>query len=70
MKDIVRKVVLVLLMLVAFTACGTAVLWIFDRLMNTTTDNLLFAGFKVGFTSLMILGADKWLSSRKKAKSE
>ena len=70
MKDIVRKVVLVLLMLVAFTAWGTVVLWIFDKLMNTTTDNLLFAGFKVGFVALIMYGASSWLSRRKKAKSE
>ena len=70
MKDIVRKVVLVLLMLVAFTACGTAVLWIFDKLMNTTTDNLLFAGFKVAVVALILDAGWAWLSSRKKAKAE
>ena len=70
MKDFARKALLVLLMLAAFTVCGAIVLWIFDKLMNTSTDNLLFAGFKVGFTALIILGVDKWLSRRKSAKSE
>lgn len=70
MKEIARKAVLLVLQLVAFSACGTVVLWIFDKLMNTTTDNLLFAGFKVGLVALIILGVDKWLSRRKSTKSE
>ena len=70
MKDIARKVVLVLLTLVVFTACGTVVLWIFDKLMNTTTENLLYAGFKVGFLGLIILYGTSWLARKKEKKSE
>ena len=70
MKELAGKTLLVFLMLAAFTACGTIVLWIFDKLMNTTTDHLLFAGFKVGLVAMIMYGAVSGLSRRKKAKSE
>ena len=70
MKEIMKKAALLLLKLTAFTACGAFVLWVFDLLMNTTTDNLLFAGFKVGFVALFLDAGWAWLNSRKKTKAE
>lgn len=70
MKKLATKAVLMLLKLVAYTACGAFVLWVFDLLMKTTTDNLLFAGFKVAVVALILDAGWAWLSSRKKAKAE
>ena len=70
MKEIATKAALLLLKLVAYTACGAFVLWLFDLLMKTTTDDLLFAGFKVALVALILDAGWTWLNSRKKAKAE
>ena len=51
----IRSAVLLLLLLLARSACGTAVLWILGELFQVAFDSLLYSGFKVGFLATLLL---------------
>ena len=56
---------LMIVALVVMSAGATMVLWIFDDLRNTTTDNLLFEGLKVGMIGLAIVAVVHFLLTMK-----
>ncbi len=49
--NIVRKIVLYLLLLIAMTACGTIVIKIFDLILKLGFENIWIAGFQTGFAA-------------------
>lgn len=46
---IVKNIILYLLLLIVMVICGTAVLKIYDLILNLEFDNIWRAGFNVGF---------------------
>ena len=53
----IRYAALLLALLLAFTLCGTFVLWVFDMLLDLSFGNLFYSGFQVGLVALLLLGA-------------
>lgn len=64
----VRYTILLLLLLLALSACGTAVLWIMGKLISITFDNLVYAGFKIGFIATILLIVPSWMKKKKSSK--
>lgn len=60
-----RYVILAALLLVVFTAFGTMVLWIFQQLLGSSFENLLYTGFKVGFLAWILFLAEAYWQKRK-----
>ena len=60
-----KHAILLLFLLLALSVCGTAVLWVMEKLFNVTFDNLIYAGFKVGFIAAVLLVVPSWIKKKK-----
>lgn len=63
-----KYAVLFLLLLVALSLCGTAVLWIMGLLFNTSSENLFYDGFRVGLLACALLIVPGLIKKKKKEK--
>lgn len=68
MMKYVRYAVLTILLIVALSACGTLVLWLFGKMLNITWDNLVGEGIKVGLIASVLLIAGNCYRNSKKSK--
>lgn len=55
MKEISRRIILGLMLLVALSICGTIVLKIFDLILHIGFENIIYEGFKVGLFAMAVL---------------
>lgn len=60
MKDILRKIMLGLMLLVALSVCGTIVLKIFEVILHIEFENVIYEGFKVGLLATIVLLLDSF----------
>jgi len=60
MKDILRKIILGLMLLVALSVCGTIVLKIFEVILHIEFENVIYEGFKVGLLATIVLLLDSF----------
>lgn len=60
MKDILRKIILGLMLLVALSVCGTIVLKIFEVILHIEFENVIYEGFKVGLFATIVLLLDSF----------
>lgn len=52
---ILKNIALYLLLLIAMAVCGTAVLKIYDLVLDLDFENIWTAGFKVGFIAWILM---------------
>ena len=65
MKKYIRYSILLSLLLIGLSICGTAVLGIFAFLMRISFENILYSGFQVGFLAAILLLAVTYLKRKK-----
>lgn len=58
MKEILTKVLIGILMIIALSVCGVVVLKIFDVILHIGFENIIFQGFKVGLVASVLLLID------------
>ena len=66
MKQIVKKIILYILCLLAFWLCGAVVMKIFDWIMKLEIENVVYEGFKVGFIAWILVVILPFFTKKKK----
>lgn len=61
-----KYALLLCLLLIALSLCGTAVLWVMEKLFHVAFDSLLFAGFKAGLLACALLGIARLVKGKKR----